>query len=61
MNLSMTGHEKVDLSIQVTAWAGLTIHQNQIMFDLPTVSMNSYTLHFSDQRFSQQIKLTATI
>jgi hypothetical protein len=57
----MTGQEKGDLSIQVTAWAGLTIHQNQIMFDLPTVSMNSYTLHFPYQRFSQPIKLTATI
>ena len=66
MKFSMNGQEKGDLSIQMTAWAGLTvflltIHRNQIMFDLPTVSMNSYTLHFPEQRFSQPINLTATI
>ena len=26
MNFSMTGQEKCDLLIQVTAWAGLTVH-----------------------------------
>ena len=26
MNLFMTGQEKCDLLIQVTAWAGLTVH-----------------------------------
>jgi hypothetical protein len=39
MKFSMNGQEKGDLSIQMTAWAGLTvflltIHRNQIMFDL---------------------------